>query len=148
MKTTRIILVTAAVVSGALIGAPTALAQPEPIVVTEHATTDTVTDIGAKGDSVGDQLTFANNVFDTSDRQVGTSTGVCTRVVVGAEWDCGWTLTLPQGQILVQGPYFDKSDSVLAITGGTGLYSGARGEMDLAHIVPDDSRYRFTYRIA
>ena len=99
-------------------------------------------------DSVGDLLPFSNEVFDAADgHPMGKSTGVCTRTVVGSEWDCGWTLSLPDGQITVQGPFFDSSNSVLAITGGTGRYADARGEMDLTHITPDGSKYKFTYRL-
>ncbi|MEE6164883.1 MULTISPECIES: allene oxide cyclase family protein [unclassified Mycolicibacterium] len=125
-----------------------ATADPGTVTVIEHATTDTVTDLGTKGDSVGDLLTFSNEVFDAADGQpMGKSTGVCTRTVVGVEWDCGWTLSLADGQITVQGPFFDAADSVLSITGGTGRYFAARGEMALAHITPDGSKYQFTYRL-
>ncbi|WP_458319905.1 allene oxide cyclase family protein [Mycolicibacterium brisbanense] len=132
----------------ALAGSPVASAEPGMLTVIEHATTDTVIDTGAKGDTSGDLLTFSNEVFDAADSQpAGRSTGVCTRTVVGSEWDCGWTLSLPDGQIMVQGPFFDSANSVLAITGGTGRYLDARGEMDLTHITPDGSKYQFTYRI-
>ncbi len=132
----------------ALASSPVASAEPGMLTVIEHATTDTVIDTGAKGDTSGDLLTFSNEVFDAADSQpAGRSTGVCTRIVVGSEWDCGWTLSLPDGQIMVQGPFFDSANSVLAITGGTGRYLDARGEMDLTHITPDGSKYQFTYRI-
>ena len=65
------------------------------ITVIEHATSDTTTDTGASGDSVGDVLTFANDVFDPSDtNKVGTDQGYCLRVVAGASYECTWT-TLP-----------------------------------------------------
>jgi len=31
----------------------------------------------------------------------------------------------------VQGPYYDHKNSTLSITGGTGAYQGASGEMNL-----------------
>ena len=137
------------VAATALIAPPPAGADPGVIAVTERATTDTITDVGAKGDSAGDILTFANEVFDASNtNKVGTDQGVCFRVLPGVSWDCRWTLSLSDGQVMVQGPFFDKADSVLAIVGGTGQYGSARGEMGLTHIVPDDSSYLFTYRIA
>jgi len=50
----------------------------------EHATTDTVIDTGAKGDSSGDLLTFSNEVFDAQDKEkVGTDSGWCIRIVAG-----------------------------------------------------------------
>ena len=53
------------------------------------------------------------------------------RTIPGKAWECFWTVFLPAGQITVEGPFFDKSDSVLAITGGTGGYDEVRGEMTL-----------------
>src|SRR3954469_17031061 len=59
------------------------------ITVVEHATTDTTTDTGAKGDTVGDILTFANDVFDAADAaKVGTDNGSCLRTVEGAAYEC------------------------------------------------------------
>jgi allene oxide cyclase len=102
------------------------------ITVIEHATSDTPTDTGATGDSVGDVLTFANDVFDAANAQkVGTDQGYCLRVVAGASYECTWTTFLPGGQIVVSGPFYDAKDSTLAITGGTGRYRNARGTMDL-----------------
>jgi allene oxide cyclase len=101
--------------------------------VIEHATTDAVTNNdGRATDSVGDILTFTNDVFDKSNsRKVGSDQGYCVRMVVGQSWECVFTTLLPRGQITVEGPFYDTRDSVLAITGGTGAYANARGEMEL-----------------
>ncbi len=116
--------------------------------VVEHAETDAVTDTGEEGDSVGDILTFANPVFDeNNEQQVGTDNGYCFRTAVGAAWECAWTVTLDDGQITVQGPFFDASDSVLAITGGTGAYTGARGQMQLHARNDQGTEYDFVYEI-
>jgi hypothetical protein len=134
--------------AGLWLAAP-ATADPAVITLIERATTDTVSDTGAKGDNAGDILTFANEVFDsTNTAKMGSDDGVCIRTIAGTAWDCRWTLSLPEGQLMVQGPFYDKADSLLAIVGGTGQYADARGEMELAHIVPDDSSYRFTYRVS
>ena len=102
------------------------------IHVVEHATTDAATDTGKKGDSAGDVLTFANAVFDQADKKkVGTDNGFCVRTVAGAAYECWWTIFLARGQITVEGPFYDKKNGVLAITGGTGAYAGARGWMEL-----------------
>ncbi len=114
----------------------------------EHATTDNVTDTGAKGDSVGDLLTFANEIFDEKDaKKVGSDTGWCIRTVAGKSWECFWTLSLADGQITVAGPFLDAGDSVLAVTGGTGKYSGARGEMALHARDAKGSAYDFKYSL-
>jgi len=100
--------------------------------VVEHAVTDTVVDIGPNGDSRGDLLAFANPVFNGANtKRVGRDQGSCVRTVVGKAWQCSWTTLLPKGSLVVEGPFYDSRDSVMAITGGTGAYSRARGVMHL-----------------
>jgi allene oxide cyclase len=121
--------------------------QGRTITVIEHATTDTTTDTGAKGDTVGDILTFANDVFDAADRaKVGTDNGYCLRTVAGAAYECNWTTFLSGGQITVEGPFFDAKDSTLAITGGTGRFRGARGTMEL-HSRENGAKFAFVFHI-
>ena len=117
------------------------------ITVIEHATSDTTTDTGASGDSVGDVLTFANDVFDPADaKKVGTDQGYCLRVVAGTSYECTWTTFLPGGQIVVSGPFYDAKDSTLAITGGTGRYRDARGTMDL-HSRMGGAEFAFVFHL-
>jgi allene oxide cyclase len=101
--------------------------------VIEHAVTDTVVHSGGKGDKTGNTLTFHNKVYDPSDKtQVGTDQGFCIRIDPSAgSWECFWTTFLAKGQITVEGPYYDTKNSTLAITGGTGAYRDASGEMNL-----------------
>lgn len=118
------------------------------IQVVEHADTDAVTDIGQTDDSVGDVLTFANAVFDKSNTtQVGTDNGYCLRTVVGQAWECSWTMTLADGQLSVEGPFYDTKDSVLAIIGGTGAYKDARGQMKLHARNAEGTEYDFIYEV-
>ncbi|MDE2347777.1 MAG: Allene oxide cyclase [Gammaproteobacteria bacterium] len=125
--------------------APAAFAG-QTLHVVEHALTDATLDLGAKGDSPGDLLTFANPVFDAANRRrVGADQGYCIRVVAGRSWECFWTLTLKTGQITVEGPFRDGVDSVLAVTGGTGAYAGARGSMKLHARDAAGTSYDFTY---
>jgi allene oxide cyclase len=131
----------------ALFGAGTALAR-EVIALVERADTDAVTDTGAKDDSAGDLLTFANKVYDKGNqKQLGTDQGFCVRTVKGTAWECWWTLSLADGQITVQGPFMDKGDSVLAITGGTGKYVNARGQMKLHARNDKGTEYDFVYEL-
>ena len=117
------------------------------IVVVERATTDTLIDNGAAGDSIGDLLAFGNEVFDkTNTTKVGDDQGSCVRTKVGVAYECMWTTILKGGQIVVEGPFFDAADSTLAITGGTGKYRNARGTMDLHAI--DASTFMFTFHLA
>jgi allene oxide cyclase len=117
------------------------------ITVIEHATSDTTTDTGATGDSVGDVLTFANDVFDPANaKKVGTDQGYCIRVVAASAYECTWTTFLPGGQIVVAGPFYDAKDSTLAITGGTGRYRNARGSMDL-HARAGGTEFAFVFHV-
>ncbi len=101
--------------------------------VIEHATTDTVVDVGEAGDSTGDLLTFHNKVFDENDaKKVGKDQGDCVRIDPKAgSWECRWITMLKGGSIAVEGQFLDASDTTLAITGGTGKYANATGEMQL-----------------
>jgi hypothetical protein len=129
----------------AALGSMPALAA-EHIVVVERPVGETTVDLGAKGDSVGDLLVFANKVYDAANKtQLGTDNGYCVRTVVGKSWECFWTLTLKAGQITVEGPFMDSGDSLLAVTGGTGKYAGARGSMKLHPRDPTPTGYDFTY---
>jgi hypothetical protein len=120
----------------------------ETLTVVEHATTDAVTDTGDKGDTAGDILTFANEIFDAGNASsVGSDNGWCVRTVVGKAWECFWTASFKDGQITVEGPFLDAGDSVLAITGGTGAYTGARGEMKLHARDAKGSEYDFVYSL-
>lgn len=109
--------------------------SPVSFTVVERTTTDTYVDGGEEGPSTGDLLTYHNRVYDeTNATQVGTDQGFCMLVVPKrGKWECTFTTFLADGQITVQGPFFERADStVLAVTGGTGLYSNARGEMGLS----------------
>jgi hypothetical protein len=120
----------------------------EVIAVVERADTDAVVDTGVKDDSPGDLLTFANPVFDAANKtQIGTDQGFCVRTVAGKAWECWWTISLAGGQITVQGPFLDKGDSVMAITGGTGKYVNARGQMKLHARDDKGKEYDFTYEL-
>jgi Allene oxide cyclase len=127
---------------------PATAAETEALTVVERAVTDAVTDTGDEGDSAGDILTFANEVYDQANTTLlGHDNGWCVRTVVGAAWECFWTLTLKDGQITVEGPYYDDRDSVLAVTGGTGSYAGVRGEMKLHARDAAGSAYDFVYSL-
>jgi allene oxide cyclase len=142
--TTRCRLALAAASMLAIVALPAAAGQH--LQVVEHALTDTTIDIGPKGDSVGDLLTFANPVFDAADKvQLGTDQGYCIRVVVGKSWECFWTLILKDGQITVEGPFYDNGDSVMVVTGGSGKYAGAKGSMKLHARDAKGSAYDFGY---
>ena len=117
--------------------------------VVEHAITDTVVDTGPKGDSLGDVLAFGNPIYDAANRmKVGSDNGSCIRTAVGKAWECSWTTTLAGGSLVVEGPFYDTKDSVLAITGGTGKWLRARGQMVLHARNLAGSSYDFRFTVA
>src|SRR5580698_9650642 len=125
---------------------PLAAVAGERLQVVERALTDTTVDLGAKGDSVGDLLTFANPIYDAANKtKLGSDQGYCVRVVVGKSWECFWTLVLAGGQITVEGPFSDTGDSTLVVTGGSGKYAGAKGAMKLHSRDAKSTAYDFTY---
>src|SRR5215471_829077 len=133
-------LVTVAAVAAVLVAAPVAaLASTSGpsaalvVHVVEHAITDTVQEFHPPNLSLGDTLGWHNPVYDASDtHQVGMDNGYCVRTVATGktEWECAWTTLLPGGDITVEGPFYDDgTDTTLAVTGGTGIYTGAQGSM-------------------
>lgn len=104
------------------------------LTVIEHAVTDTVIDVGKTGDSPGDLLTFHNKIYDQADATVvGSDQGSCIRISPKkGSWECVYTTFLEGGSITVETPFYDTKDSVGAVTGGTGTYSGASGTIDLS----------------
>ena len=135
------------VTATALAGGATSTART--IRVIEHATTDAVTETGKKGDSSGDLLTFANQLFDAANaKTVGSDDGWCIRTVAGKSWECSWTNTLAGGQIMVSGPFLDAGPSKLAIVGGTGEYANARGWMDLRARNKKGTEYDFVFHVS
>ncbi len=120
------------------------------VSVIEHATTDTVVNLTPGSvDHTGDLLTFHNEIFDTDNTTaIGSDQGECVRIEVGVSWECRWVTTLEVGSITVEGPFYDAANSVLAITGGTGEFRGARGTMRLvARGNPLGSEYAFNFRV-
>ena len=131
---------------GALLLATPALADT--LTVIEHATSDATASIGKAKDNRGDILTFANPVFDAANKkQVGTDNGFCIRTVAGRAYACSWTTSLTGGQLTVEGPFHDSGDTTLAVTGGTGKYAGAKGEMLLHARDAKGSEYDFKFTL-
>jgi allene oxide cyclase len=136
----------------ALAGGSIASSSPSSLTkvhVIEHAVTDTVIDVGASGDSTGDLLTFHNRLYDAADATVvGRDQGECVRISPAkGTWECRWTSFLPGGQITVEGPFFDTHNSTLSITGGTGRYATAEGDMLLLSR-NGGAEYDFVFRVA
>jgi hypothetical protein len=96
-------------------------------------------DLGPHGPSLGDEEIFAgvlNNAADTS--RMGTFAGTLTSVSSNDMLNAATVdLQLKGGQITVQGlADFTQSRIAHAVTGGTGIYRGARGEFSFTSPSP------------
>jgi hypothetical protein len=103
-------------------------------------------DLGEPGDSLGDQFITSDNVFRDG-KKVGQDGVVCTlvRLVprVSATLQCVATLSLLDGQVTAQGlPTFTDGPGsfILAITGGTGAYRTAHGQVKITEASPGVAR--------
>jgi hypothetical protein len=97
-------------------------------------------DLGATGLSLGDRFVFTEDLYQQG-RRVGQDNGECTITRItgtGANArvtsQCLVTATLPGGQLTVQGAAtFTETGApapfTLAVTGGTGDYQKARGQV-------------------
>jgi len=116
------------------------------IKLVERPVGETTVDLAKKGDTRGDLLVFANEVFDAANKvRVGSDQGYCVRINPGKSWECFWTLILKTGLITVEGPFMDDGDSLFVVTGGTGEYLGAKGSMTLHPRDAKATSYDFTY---
>jgi hypothetical protein len=131
---------------GVLALVPVEALAAEHMEFVEHALTDATLDLGAKGDSAGDLLTWSNPLFDAANKtQIGSDQGYCVRIEVGKTWECSWTNLLKDGQITVSGVFYDDKDSLLSVTGGTGKYAGAKGTLKLHSRDAKSTAYTFTF---
>jgi hypothetical protein len=147
--------VTAALASAAIVAGTSSAHQVRAhaagttVHVIEHANTDKENPTGGKADVKGNILTFNNPVYNVANtKKVGHDEGFCTRIAPMQHiWECLWTTFLSTGQITVQGPYYDNRNSVLSITGGTGAYRNARGQMKL-NALDGGKKFDFIFQIS
>lgn len=137
---------TSLLISAVALQLPVDVLAAEHMEFVERALTDATLDLGAKGDSSGDLLTWSNPLFDAANKtQIGSDQGYCVRTEVGKAWECSWTNLLKDGQITVSGVFYDDQDSLLAVTGGTGKYLGAKGTLKLHSRDAKSTAYTFTF---
>ncbi|WP_329172909.1 allene oxide cyclase barrel-like domain-containing protein [Streptomyces sp. NBC_01477] len=103
------------------------------------------TDVGDPGLSVGDEFIYADKLFRDG-RQIGQDGSSCqvTRLV-GEEitTNCVLSVQLPDGQITAQSLWVKGTTSVrMAVTGGSGAYRGASGELTCNDIQTPHETYR------
>jgi hypothetical protein len=114
-------------------------------------------DVPPSGPSVGDSNIFSETVTQ-SGKNVGVAGGICTTIrvttkagkVATVTQQCVVTATLPKGQLTFQGmATFTNTGPVsvptFAITGGTGAYRTARGDITVSQLAnPNQSKITVT----
>ncbi|MGH8892838.1 MAG: dirigent protein [Actinomycetes bacterium] len=119
------------------------------IKLTAVAAQEAEIDVGEEGFGLGDQFVFSDWLF-RGDEQVGRTGGVCTfthvdEATFAATAQCLGTLELPKGQITVQGlvTFTDEEAPFwVAVTGGTGAYKTAKGQMRVTPVDETTERFR------
>jgi allene oxide cyclase len=125
-------------------------AKPKPPkvkTISAYAVVDTASavDNDPAGESIGDTVTFTQKIYTDSSKttQIGTDEAFCARTVPGTRQLCTGIFYLDGGAITITGPETTGVHS-LAITGGTGKYLGASGEVVLNSVdaVSDEVKIR------
>lgn len=94
--------------------------------------------------SLGDLVPYTNKVYDASGKvYLGLSAGICVSIEnsngrpQGDRYETTYTHYLGgYGQLSAMGPYYTTSDSEMVVTGGTGIFKGARGIVKLHTVMP------------
>ena len=101
-------------------------------VLTAHQTSFAMVDVGAKGQSAGDSMLFAETLKDAKGRLVGSDQVQCVQSF-GGHMLCNGVLVLNhRGTLTMSGLGSQSGPFRLAVTGGTSGYSGARGQLTIA----------------
>jgi hypothetical protein len=102
----------------------------------------TIIDNAPAGDSPGDQILFTDDLFDQSGRPVGRDEARCT-IMFRDDMLCDATFVIDgKGQLTIQGVGLN-----LAVTGGTGRFKKARGQLHETFLPPDRFRFAFTLHL-
>jgi hypothetical protein len=105
----------------------------------------TMIDLGTPGPSTGDQQIITMDVFKGA-KQLGESHVVCVTVRAGIA-QCDNVTHLPGGDIIATGLVTDAQEETSpftqAITGGTGAYRNAHGELTVSEAGPQPATLRF-----
>jgi hypothetical protein len=101
-------------------------------------------DLGEPGLSVGDSIVISDDLFQDGEK-VGVHGGTCTVVRVETVlFHCVVTFALPDGHITAQGLVRPElAEEQVAVTGGTGTYTTAQGELTVLEEGEGQSRYTF-----
>jgi hypothetical protein len=122
------------------------------LVLTAKTVQSQEVDSAPAGPSLGDFYAFHDDLYQGK-KKVGAVDGVCHITYLGDQAtgtgtsQCVVTLSLPKGTLTAQGLVeFTEDSAKFAITGGTGRYSGARGEAHVRFVDDDTARIYVSLR--
>lgn len=142
-------------VGATLVAAPSASAEKASLVWYLDRTFREVIDIGKEGDSVGDLTVTNGNISETRNgKAVGsyvTSQITVSVLIPGGRQDRKTDLALTVGNNTIYATSLVAANAgtpptrrtLMAITGGTGKYSGARGQIVLRPL--SDTQYKVSF---
>jgi hypothetical protein len=89
-------------------------------------------DLGKKGQTLGDELIAHDLLYTKGGRKIGQDVMACTLASTAPpEASCNLTFVFADGTITGQSMDTPPPHKIIAITGGTGKYLGARGRIEL-----------------
>lgn len=143
-RTAHLTIAAAAVVTGLGVAATSAAATSSTssavLHLTEHRVQESQIDLGPKGPSAGDELLLAGVLTTSGGRTAGEDSGVCTVTAFDQHRQdavCIVALQLTGGQLLISGQEsLSSTNQLFAITGGTGVYRHAHGQLTVRQTNP------------
>jgi hypothetical protein len=94
-------------------------------------------DVGTPGPSAGDQVVLHDGLNRPDGSAAGSFQQACTTIVPGPSpvagaFECTGSITLAEGTLIIAGPFSATAPvQSQAITGGTGAFRAARGEVTI-----------------
>ncbi|CAN6451931.1 unnamed protein product [Victoria cruziana] len=92
--------------------------------------------------SLGDLVPFTNKIYSGNlEKRLGISAGICILIKhvpekKGDRYEAIYSIYFGDyGHISIQGPYLTYEDTYLAVTGGSGVFKGARGQVKLRQLI-------------
>jgi hypothetical protein len=111
---------------------------------------ETNVDNPPQGRSAGDLLLIGTTLRDRRNRAIGFGAMTCIafgKVLPGAISQCAASFVLPLGKITATGTRSRRDFYVLAVTGGTGIYSRASGTLVASTVALTPRRERLLFSL-